>query len=97
MWPGGSYLYDGVFRGCPGRHDLAVQPPAAVGVDHVPLEDHVLQHVLGLVLAAQQEASKAVVEGQDLEVGRPGRTGELGARQHLSPVAKLLSTGPQYR
>ena len=66
VWLGGSYLYDGVFRGCPGRHDLAVQPPAAIGVDHVPLHDQVLQHILGLVLAAQHEAPEAVVDGQDL-------------------------------
>ena len=49
-WGGGvrgSYLQDGVFGGRPGGDDLAVQPPAAVGVDHVSLDDQVLQHVLG--------------------------------------------------
>ena len=70
MWLGGSYLRDGVFGRCPGRHDLAVQPPAAVGVDDVSLHDQVLQHILGLVLAAQQEAPKPVVEGQDLAAGK---------------------------
>lgn len=71
---GGGYLDDGVLGRRPGRHDLAVQPPRAVGVDQVSLYDQVLQHVLGLLLAAQHQPPEAVVDGQSLGTGTKRHT-----------------------
>lgn len=60
-------LDDGVFGGSPRWHDLPMQPPAAVGVDQVSLDDQVLQHVFGLLLVAQHQPPEAVVDGQCLQ------------------------------
>lgn len=41
-----------------------MDPPRAVQVGEMFLEDHVLQHVFGQDLAAVEEAPEAVVHGQ---------------------------------
>lgn len=51
-----------------------MQPPAAVGVDQVPFDDQVLQHVFGLLLVAQHQPPEAVVDGQRLQERRDDKT-----------------------
>lgn len=55
-----------------------MQPPAAVRVDEVAFNDQVLQDVLWLLLAAQHQPPKAVIDGQSLRDKATSRNGQEG-------------------
>lgn len=74
-----AHLDNWVFGRSPGRHYFSMEPPSAVGVDEVSLNDKVLQHVLRLVLAAQHQPSEAVVDGQRLRDEQTSMTGHPSA------------------
>ena len=61
-----TYLKDGLLRGCPWGHDLAMHSLAPIGIYQVLFKHNILQDIPGHTFLSIHQPAKLVIDGQSL-------------------------------